>query len=326
MKVAVTHTAALSAHGTGTRGLAHALAAGAALRGMPADEPLANPRARKMMSRAAYLAARCLADLARETAWTEPETIGCFLGVGGSGGSLEDVIALLEASIVDGVFSLPRFGDRGLAACHPLLAFQLMNNFTMCHGAILEGLRGPNSAFFSRGAGTIVALAEAVYAVRSGECPRAITGGADTPTHPVAYSELAREGFVARGLVPADGVALLALAPSTSTDDVVVDRVAYVSGRAGPDAISAVVGPLATCDIVVLSSWEPDALRDVARARFPAAALVDTRALGESLAASAALAVCAAVDALRDRAGRAVVLTLGVDGDPCAVALSRGAA
>ncbi|HEY4243269.1 MAG TPA: beta-ketoacyl synthase N-terminal-like domain-containing protein [Kofleriaceae bacterium] len=330
MTVAITHTAALSAFGVGTRGLARALEIGAPLAGMPPDAPLANPRARKMMSRAAYLAARCLTDLVRETAWLDREAIGCYLGVGGSGGSIDDFIALLDVSIVDGAFSLPRFGERGLAACNPLLAFQLMNNFTMCHGAILEGLRGPNSAFFSRGAGTVVALDEAVYAVQSGECAHAITGGADAPTHPVAIAELARDGLLAQGLVAADGVALLALAPSTAADDVIVERVAYTSGRARTDAIAEVADRVAgRVDLVVLSAWGPpanDALRAAAGARFPTAALLDTAPLGESLAAGAALAVCAAVDALRDRAGRAVVLALGVDGDPCAVALSRGAA
>jgi len=333
VKVAITHTTALSAFGVGTRGLARALAGGS-FAGMPADQPLANPRARKMMSRAAYLAARALADLVRETGW-EAAPIGYYLGVGGSGGSLDDVIALLDASLVDGAFSLTRFGDRGLAACNPLLAFQLMNNFTMCHGAILEGLRGPNSAVFSRGAGTIAALAEAVYAVRSGECLHAITGGADAPKHPVTTAELAREGYLARGLMPADAVGLLALARSTSRDEVIVDGVAYVSGRGRPpgQAIVDVFERVSTrdtgVDVIVIAPWGPpaaDTLRAAASARFPEALILDTTPLGESLAASPALAVSAAVDALRDRPGRAAVLTLGVDGDPCAVALSRGAA
>lgn len=331
MKVAIVETAALSAFGVGTRGLARALAE-RRLAGLPADEPLANPRARKMMSRSAYLAARCLADLIRATGWTE-ET-GYFLGVGGSGGSMDDVVALLEASIVDGEFSLPRFGDRGLAACNPLLAFQLMNNFTMCHGAILEGLRGPNSALFSRGAGTVAAIAEAVYAVRSGECPRAITGGADAPTHPVQAAELARDGFLSRGLVPADGVGMLALAPATS-GDVIVEGVAYVSGRARAprEAVVDVFERVSTRDretqTIVIAPWGPPAvepLRAAAGQRFPDAAIIDISPLGESLAASAALAVCVAVDTLRDRPGRVVVLTLGIDGDPGAITLARGAA
>src|SRR5262249_11982200 len=150
---------------------------------------------------------------------------------------------LLDASIVDGTFSLARFGDRGLAACNPLLAFQLMNNFTMCHGAIFEGLGGPNGAVFSRGAGTIAAIAEAVYAVRSGDCDRAIAGGADAPTHPVTLAELARDGFVSRGLVAADAAALVALEVAANGSQIVIDGCGIASGRARPlgDALTEAV-------------------------------------------------------------------------------------
>ncbi|MDB4964264.1 MAG: 3-oxoacyl-[acyl-carrier-protein] synthase [Myxococcales bacterium] len=344
--VAIAHAAAVSAFGVGATGLGHALAEGAVLRGIPPEAPLANSRARKMMSRAAYLAARCLGDLVRELGWADGrEQIGYFLGVGASGGSLDELMALLDESLVDGAFSLERFGTRGLAACNPLLAFQLMNNFTLCHGAILEGLGGPNSAVFSRGAGTVAALAEAVHAVRSGDCERAIAGGADAPTHPATIAELAREGLVARGLVAADAAALLALVPCPLPDHAatLVEGCAIASGRAR-SVIEAVdeavdrtgIDRLAQVEVVVIAPWGPpasDALRSWVAARFPAATVVSTAALGESLAASAALAVIAGMDLIADpeRSGhggprRALVLTLGVDGDPGAVVLSRGAA
>lgn len=296
----------------------------------PIEDPLATPRARKMMSRSAYLAARCLADLLPATDG-DRAGIAYYLGVGGSAGSLEDVTRLLDASIGGGVFSLPAFGDRGLAACNPLLAFQLMNNFTMCHGAILEGVGGSNGAIFSRGAGTVAALAEAVHAVRSGAVTCAITGGADVATHPVTLAELARDGHLARGLVPADGAALLALGPSTSSDDVIVEGCAHASGRGRPIA-DAVDDALARCHApaapttVVIAPWGPpaaDALGSFA-ARFAKAAVVRT-APGETLAASAAFAVVAGTAALA-RPGRAIVITLGVDGDPGVVVLSRGVA
>ena len=102
------------------------------------------------------------------------------------------MIALLDESIEGGAFSLARFGEHGLGACNPLLAFQLMNNFTMCHGAILEGVGGPNGALFSRGAGTTAALIQAVHAIRQEDCDHAVAGGADSATHPVTRAELAR--------------------------------------------------------------------------------------------------------------------------------------
>ena len=338
-RVAITHVAARGPY-----------LAGAA----PAEEPLSTPRARKMMSRAAYLAACALAELVGKLAPSAAERaeLGYFLGVGGSAGALDDVTALLDASFVDGAFSLPRFGDRGLAACNPLLAFQLMNNFTMCHGAILENLGGPNGALFSRGAGTIAALAEAHHAVRANECACAIAGGADVATHPVTLAELARDGHLGRGLVPADGAALLALAPSTSDDDIVLDGCAHASGRGRAlvesldDALAratrAATATLAAgavtqaptwapAELVVLAPWGPpawDALRSYATARFPSATIVDASRDGETLAAGAAFAVIAAVEVLRSVTGttRVVVLSLGVDGDPGVVLLSRGGA
>ncbi len=343
-RVAITHAAALSSYGPTADGIAHALATGSALAGMPDETPLATPRVRKMMSRGAYLAARCLSDLLARSGWsTGREHTGYFLGVGASGGALDDVTALLEASITDGAFSLPRFGDRGLAACNPLLAFQLMNNFTMCHGAILEGLGGPNGALFSRGAGTIAALEEAVCAVASGDCDRAIAGGADAATHPVTIAELDRDGFLRRGLVPADGAALLALAEATGDEDIAIDGCAHASGRDRPvpealeDAWERAseggardAGPVDGADVVVIAPWGPpagDALRSFGARLVPRADVIDTTALGETLAASPALALAVAHDALRGRASRrrAVVLALGVDGDPGVVVLSRAA-
>lgn len=330
--VAITQTAAVSAFGAGARGIGRALAAGALLPELPAETALASPRARKMMSPAAYLAARCLADLLRDAGWADArDRIAYYLAVGASAGSLDDFMALLDESLVDGAYSLERFGHRGLAACNPLLAFQLMNNFTLCHGAILEGIGGPNSALFSRGAGTIAALGEAVYAVASGECDRAISGGADAPTHPATVAELGRDGLIARGLVPADAAGLIALQVA-SAGDVVVKGCGVASGRSRPlaDAIDeavAVARLTDRADLVVIAPWGPpaaDALRSWAAANHPAANVVSTAALGESLAASAALAVIAAADLL-EPAQRALVLSLGVDGDPGAVVLERGA-
>lgn len=294
----------------------------------PAETPLATPRARKMMSRSAYLAARCLADLLPGLA-ADRASIAYFLGVGGSAGSLDDVVPLLDAAIERDGFSLPAFGSRGLAACNPLLAFQLMNNFTMCHGAILEGLGGPNGALFSRGAGTVAAIGEAMHAIRAGDATCAITGGADVATHPVTLAELARDGHLARGLVPADGAALLALGPPASPDDVLLEGCAHASGRgrALDEALDAALARVpGTPTRVVLVPWGPPAAAALAAYAARFACPVDTGTSGESLAASAALAVVAAVAALRATPGRTLVLSLGVDGDPAAVMLSRGAA
>lgn len=344
--------ASLSEAGTGWRGLGEGaliMTSGTNVKfpGMPADAPVAQPKARKMMSRGAYLAARCLADLMTDVTWRRAN-VGYFLGVGASGGSLDDVTALLAASIVDGQFSLPRFGDAGLAACNPLLAFQLMNNFTLCHGAILEGVGGPNGALFSRGAGTTAALIEAAYAIADGDCEHAIAGGADSPAHPVTRAELVREGFVERGQRPAEGAALLALGAGGTGARVlgVLEGAAVVHGQSVADldccitetlpaptadgspapASATAVPPI---DGVVIAPWGPpigDAIERWARERFPAAEIANASyVLGDTLAASQALGWVCAIDILvAGFAANVLVVGAGVDGQLGMARISRG--
>lgn len=335
--VAVVGAAAISEAGTGWRGLGEAALVESygthvKLPGMPAEEPLANAKARKMMSRGAYLAARCLADLLADVTWRRA-SVGYFLGVGASGGSLDDVRALLGASIVDRTFSLERFGDTGLAACNPLLAFQLMNNFTLCHGAILEGIGGPNSALFSRGAGTTAALIEAAWAIADGDCDHAIAGGADSAVHPVTYAELVREGSVSRGQRPTEGAALIALGVGATGARTlgVIEGAAVVRGQSeiGLDGAYAGTVPRGDIDIVVMAPWGPSAASMIggwAKKRVPNALLVDVSIpLGDTLAASAALGWVAALDLLvAGRGAQALVIGAGVDDGIGMVRIVRG--
>jgi hypothetical protein len=334
--VQICGAAAVSDHGSGWRGLGVALTSGAPLPGIP-DEPLANPQARraaKMMSRGAHLAAHCLHALVGDAGWQACSDVGYFLGVGASGGSLADLTAMLDATFdatLAPEFTLARFGEAGLAACNPLLAFQLMNNFTLCHGAIVEGIGGPNSALFSRGAGTTAALIEAVHAIREGTCTRAIAGGADSAIHPVTRAELARDGFVARGLVPGEGAALVALTAGPGACTVLGAAIASGQGRPFGEAIDEAVAGLAVeaVDTIVVVPWGPpaaDALRSWA-SRLPGATILDvSRGLGDALAASPALGWVAALDLIvAGRARRALVVAAGTDGDVGAVLLGAAA-
>jgi hypothetical protein len=307
------------------------------LPGIPEETPLANPKARKMMSRGAYLAARCLADLLADVSWRRAN-VGYFLGVGASGGSLDDVTALLDASIVDGQFSLARFGDAGLAACNPLLAFQLMNNFTLCHGAILEGVGGPNSALFSRGSGTTAALIEAAWAISEGDCEHAICGGADSATHPVTRAELVREGFIAKGQRPSEGAALLALGTGNTGARTlgVIEGAAIARGQGDIelDRCLAETQPPHPIDLVLIAPWcSTVADRIVSWSRrhqgssiIRGARVVDmSLCVGDALAASPALAWVAALDLLvAGHATHALVVGAGVDGDLGMVRIARG--
>ncbi len=335
-RVAVVGAAAVSAFGLGWRGLGDAVLAGTPLRStthalaathpgveaaevppLPPAQDAGDGRQRKLMSRGARLAAVVMREALRDAHWSEGrEEIGAFLGVGASGGTMEELTAMLRASIEGGVLSMERFGREGLAACNPLFAFQLMNNFTLCHGAILEGVGGPNGAFFSRGAGTVRALREAVATVASGECERALAGGADSALHPVTWAELGREAFTARGLVPGEGAGLLAL--SSRPEEPALAHVERCEVLPREGLSRALAGGHGGVDLVLTAAWEPllaETLGNEA-VRLGLRASDTVRVLGEALAASPALAWAAAVELLvGGRARRVLVLSLGVDGE-----------
>lgn len=358
--VGIRGAGALSAHGAGWVGLGRALLDGARylrpsialarshpgtaaseIDALPEPDDPRDKRARMLMSRPALFAS--VATRAALAAYGQAdkesggsargERLGLYLGVGASGGSMEQLTAMLGASIEAQQLSLARFGDAGLRACNPLFAFQLMNNFTLCHSAMLHGIGGPNAAFFSRGSGTVAALSEAVHALREGDCTRALAGAADSCVHPVTWAELCRDGHAARGLIPGEAAGVLALQAGLEGALAQIDHCAIHPAWAG--ALAAIVDDAAPAgaaiDGVVLAPWgtPPRAeLTDFIRRRLADVPIVDiTAALGESLAASPALAWIVALDLLR--AGvvrRALTLTAGVDGDLGVAVFSRGAA
>jgi 3-oxoacyl-(acyl-carrier-protein) synthase len=325
--VAIVGAGAISAFGIGWRGLGRAVAEGSLkpresnqlsatlaseVAEIPAAQDAGSPRSRKLMSRAARFAAIAMREALVSAGFREQRAgIGAWMGVGASGIAMEDVPAIVSASFEDGAFSVQRLGDKGLLACNPLFTFQTLNNFSLCHGAILEGLQGPNGAFFSRGSGTALALAEGAHAVLSGDCDRAIAGGADTAVHPLTWAELQRDGYSSRGLVPGEGAAVVALSRDASS------AIAHLESWIATDAEHLEALP-ASAHLAVLAPWgaPPRAfLEDLARSRFPRTTVVDVSlALGDSLAAAPALAWLVALDLLQP-GQRAIVLTAGIDGD-----------
>ncbi|UOD28407.1 hypothetical protein INH39_23560 [Massilia violaceinigra] len=270
-------------------------------------------RARKLMAHPARLAAVALRLALEDARWTaqQREQAALYLGVGASGCAMDELTRMLAASIVDHAFSLERFGGAGLAACNPLFAFQLMNNFTLCHGAILNGTGGPNGAFYSRGTGTVAALNEAHWLVASGECASALAGGADSALHPVTWTQLDAAGYPARGFVPAEGAGLLALSASADGALATLDAVSFHSARAWQRNPDLTLNETRDDTLVVLAPWgagvrnrlgNPDALDASLR-------------LGDALAAAPALAWCMALDLIRQgRCRRVIVLSAGIDG------------
>lgn len=351
-RVGVRAAGALSRFGLDWRGLGAALAAGEISPGtgevaLAAADDAGDVKQRRLMSRAARLgavAARLALREAELPAGAAREDVGFFMGVGASGGEAGQIEALVAASFQDGRFSLTRCGHEGLAAATPLFAFQLMNNFTLCHGAILEGVGGANAALFSRGAGTVLALGEAMAALAGGDCALALAGGADSALHPATRAELLREGHVAGGLLCAEGAGLLLLgAPDGARE--VIDGCWVWPAPARPFGASAAARAMdglgervaaaeralgGDFDVVVVTAWGHAAADQLltAAGRVGRRVIDAGAGLGETLAAAPALGWIAALDLLRASAAgrvRALVLSAGCDGALGAVTMQAGA-
>lgn len=307
---------------------------------IPAAADAGDARQRKLMARAARLAAVAAKPALVEAGIAMPrDNVGFFLGVGASGGSMGDLLSVLRASLLGDRVSIAKLGDKGLSATNPVGTFQLLNNFTLCHSAILEGTTGPNGAFFSRGGGTIFALMEALRALEEGDCERVVAGGADSAIHPVTWAELVREGYAEEGYVLGEGAAVLVLATEAKEPIAFIESCS-LHWAGGPDArgapdleglkrsLEAEVNRSAnTVDLVMLAPWgggARDALHSLAEALFPRAVALDiTSRLGDSLAASPAVAWAAALDAIASgHACRALALSAGIDGQVASVLLS----
>lgn len=311
-------------------------------------EDPASARQRKLMSRSARLLAVALHDALRTAALSPPYTdCGAFFGVGSSGGALPDLSALVRRSIDDHGFSMKRLGEAGLYACSPLFSFQIMNNFTLCHSAIREGLGGPSDLFFSRGGGTAQALQAAAWSLQAGECSRCIVGAADTAHYEMTDGELRRGGVMNAGVMPSEGAAALTLttlAQATTLPkplalltgcahipcgDVCTDLDGTVLDAAPQATIVALTAALSKApqpDVIVCALWS-QALRTWLTSQPRATSLIiDAHVvLGEALAATPVLAWCLALSLLdRHQASSARVICCGLDGAVGVTEFQRG--
>jgi 3-oxoacyl-[acyl-carrier-protein] synthase II len=340
-------------------GSTHAGVIGGAVPAIPASHEVGDHKLHRLMSRGARLGS-IAARAALEHAGLDGEArerAGWFYGVGASGSEPAEIAAVVGASLDDEhAWSERRLCERGLKVFHPLRTFALMPNMTLCHSAIALGVRGPSAAVFSRGVGTVDALAMAALALADGECSTAIAGGADTALDCLTWAELVREGHVERGLLAGEGAGAIVVARSTER------AIAWITGTAiraaGSDparAIREVLDDVGPADSYLVAAWGAigDAARSVISQIWRRAGADTTGALGrlapagttrsapstddsgepsgaqrildqcavigDALAAAPALAWCAAIDLVRDGHHAVVALSSGVDGEVAAV-------
>jgi hypothetical protein len=256
-----------------------------------AASQVAQRKSLKLMSRASLLAVAAARELALpDGARAEA---GLYLGVGMSGGEIAQLAGLLDESLDErGGLALARMGASGLARLNPLLSFHVLNNMPLCHASIELGLGGPHAAIYAPGGEALLAFERAARAIAAREAPWALAGGADAPLDTVSLALHAPERRLAEGA---------SLALLVETDLPAPGDVAF---RGLHRAIDAVDAPL----------WiavGKEAAASVPRGRQ--ALLLDDR-VGETHAASGALAVALAVQKLHTSVERAAVLALTDEG------------
>lgn len=176
-----------------------------------AAERLGSRRMLKYMSDAAVLG--CLAgrealENASVRARFSPERVGLYAGTGLATANIDEVKAMVEASIdKGGQFSCRLLGKQGLAATNPLLSFKILANMPPCLISIIECIKGPNLVFTPWEGQTGAALVEAWKAVASGEVDCALVGAADNAAHPATFVYLSHAGLLGDKEYPASGAA-----------------------------------------------------------------------------------------------------------------------
>jgi hypothetical protein len=283
--------------------------------------------AQRLMSASAESAYDATRFAVADATWRAVETLsnaGMFMGVGASGSDLGQLQRILVASFAEGNYSNQIFGDRGLRACNPLFAFQLMNNFVMANAAMLVGTRGPHAVLFSRGAGTALALDEAMAALREGDCRHALVGGADAADHRVTILENWTTAKHRSAYRPRRGAGVIALETvATATGRWRVEAV-QVTTRSFPRPSLAELFNIRHNDDVYVDGWCDDAVRDVATSLGAVASIIRTGPGHDTLAAGPAIAWCSALQS--SMAAAIVVVHVDINGDISGAKFTRGTA
>ncbi len=176
---------------------------------------LGGRRMMKFMSRTAVLgclaAREALADAGVKGRF-HPDRVGIFAGTGLPSLDFDEVKDSMLASFdEDGRFSSRLFGEKGLGNSNPLVAFKILPNMPPCIISVMEDIKGPSYVFTPWEGQTASAIQEAWLAVRSGEVDCALTGGADTPDHPMNLVFLKKAQLLEDDAYPSSGSAYLVL-------------------------------------------------------------------------------------------------------------------
>lgn len=121
---------------------------------------------------------------------------GVFAGSGG--GSYRNNYDFFPALDESGG-ELARFGAEVGNCVNPMWLLRVLPNNVVCHLGIRHGFKGTNACVTNHCAGGLAAIAEATEALRCGEADRAVAVGHDAPVEPETLLYYQRVGLLATG-------------------------------------------------------------------------------------------------------------------------------
>ena len=120
----------------------------------------------------------------------DPERFGVIIGAGTIPGNLDDLGPAAQASLDDQPdrIDLKKWGERGMARIPPTWMLNHVPNMMACHVSILHDARGPNNTISQTDVAGLLALGEALRAVRRGRADLFLVGGADAKIDPLTLA------------------------------------------------------------------------------------------------------------------------------------------
>jgi len=114
------------------------------------------------------------------------ERLGCNIGAGLICTDLDELgVALTTAVDEEGIFSLRRWGQSGMANLTPLWLLKYLPNMLACHVTIIHGAMGPSNTITCGDASAHLATGEAARLVARGGADAVIAGGAESKLNPM---------------------------------------------------------------------------------------------------------------------------------------------
>jgi len=178
--------------------------------------------------------------------------------VGSGGGSYQsqyDYLPLLTSSEGD----LHKFGRELGDTVNPMWLLRTLPNNVLCHVGIRHNLKGPNACITNHSVSGVLAIVEAMEALRNGEADRALAVGHDAPIEPQMLLYFHRLGLLARESIRSFDASRDGSLFGEGAAGVMLETRASAAAR-GAAVIGEVLGSGYTSDAEGLLDIDPDGI------------------------------------------------------------------